>query len=272
MGAHAIHHTQAPSSQIPQIRRVGITDPVAWITRGARSLAQSPAHSLLYGSVFALACWATLWLIWAQPWLTLAFLTGLLLIGPFLAAGLYVAARQREAGLPVSIRQSLDLLWSRRTNLSLFVLFLGLIAAAWVRLSALLFAINFTTFSPSIESYRSLLTPLTSDLDPAVVGFFVGIGLILAVTVFVTSAVAIPMILDRDTGPITAIQTSARAVRKNWPAMLLWAILIVALTGLGALTLFFGMVVIFPLLGYATWHSYRHMVVDAERTAPGRMN
>lgn len=264
MEAHAIHHTQALGSQVPEVRRVGITAPFVWLAQGVRSLAQSPAHSLLYGAVFTLACWATLWLVWSLPWLTLAFLTGLLLIGPFLAAGLYVAARQHEAGDVVSIRQSLDLLWARRTNLSLFVLFLGLIAAAWVRLSALLFAIKFTTLSPSIESYRAMLTPTSMDFDPVVAGFFVGIGLILAVTVFVTSAVAIPLILDRDAGPITGIQASARACRRNWAAMLVWAILIAVLSGIGALSFFLGMVVIFPLLGYATWHSYRRMIGATE--------
>jgi hypothetical protein len=59
------------------------------------------------------------------------------------AAGLYVAARQHEAGEPISIRAGFDLVRERGTNLSLFVLLLAPIAAAWVRLSALLFAVKF---------------------------------------------------------------------------------------------------------------------------------
>ncbi len=257
MGTHAFHSDHSLDSTAPTTRVVDIAEPLAWLANGAVTFARAPTHSLLYGALFALACWVTLWLTWSLPWFAIAFLTGLMLLGPFLASGLYSAARQQEAGQPVKIRAGLDLIWERRTNLSLFVLFLGLIAAAWVRLSALLFAIQFSTFSPSIESYRGLLQ---GDFDPMVGGLFVGVGLLLASAVFVTSAVAIPMILDRNAGPITAIQTSMRVFARNWPAMLLWAALIVAMTGIGILTGFIGMIAIFPWLGYATWHSYRDMV------------
>ncbi|NKN34188.1 DUF2189 domain-containing protein [Marichromatium bheemlicum] len=248
------HPTPAPA---PTVSRVDIGDPLDWLAAGVRGFAEAPAASLLYGTLFVLACWGALALTWTLPWFTIAFLTGLLLLGPFLAAGLYVAARQREAGEPVAIRASLTLIWERRTNLGLFVLFLGLIAAAWVRFSALLFAIKFNTLSPSTERITGLLA---GHFDPVVTLFFLGIGLLLAIAVFVTSAVSIPMILDRDVGPLTAIHTSLRACAHNAPAMTLWAALIVALTGFGILTLFIGLVVIFPVLGYATWESYRRMI------------
>ncbi len=234
-----------------------IAEPLDWLAAGIRSFAAAPTGSLLYGTLFTRACWLTLALSWSLPWFTIAFLTGLLLFGPFLAAGLYVAARQQESGEPISIRGSLALIWDRRSNLSLFALFLGLIAAAWVRLAALIFAIQFTTFSPSMDAYLGLLS---GRFDLGVTILFLGIGFLLAGTVFVTSAVAIPMILDRDVSPITAMQTSYRNFLLNWPAMLLWAALIVILSGIGLLTFFIGMIVIFPILGYATWHSYRRMV------------
>ncbi len=257
MKTHAIRPHRSGLAAAPSIRRIDMAEPLDWLAAGIRTFSATRVCSLLYGTAFAAACWATLALTWSLPWFAIAFVTGLMLLGPFLAAGLYVAARQEEAGEPVSIRASLELIWKRRTNLSLFVLFLGLIAAAWVRLSALLFAIQFTTLSPSIDNYLGLLS---GDFDPLVTGFFLGIGLLLAGTVFVTSAVSIPMILDRDVGPITAIQTSIRAFALNWPGMLLWAALIVALSGIGLLTFLIGMILLFPILGYATWHSYRRMV------------
>ena len=39
-----------------------------------------------------------------------------------------------------------------------------------------------------------------------------------------------------------------------------WAALIVMLTGVGFFTLFFGLAVVMPLLGYATWHAYRDVI------------
>jgi len=192
-----------------------------------------------------------------MPGFTVALLTGLLLVGPVLAAGVYTAARQQERGEPIDVRAGLALLRSRAANLALFGVLLALIMAAWVRASALLFALKFNTLSITVEGYLGVLS---GTGDPIALAYFVVIGLALALTVFVTSALAIPAILDRDCSPFTAIGASARAFAKNWPAMLVWAALIVALTAIGIATFFVGMLVIFPVLGYATWHSYRRLV------------
>jgi uncharacterized membrane protein len=42
--------------------------------------------------------------------------------------------------------------------------------------------------------------------------------------------------------------------------MLLWAAIVAVLTFVGMATFFLGLVIIFPLLGYATWHAYRDLV------------
>jgi len=257
MTTETLHLPSTSATRGVEIRRVKATQPLAWLAAGACSFAAAPATSLLYGVLFALAAAGTLYLTWSFPGFSVAFLTGLLLVGPLLAAGLYVAARQQQAGEPVSVAAALRMLGSRSANLGLFAVFLALIMAAWVRFSALLFALKFNTFTISVEGYLGVLS---GTGDPLAVAYFVLIGLLLAVTVFVTSAVAIPMIVDRDCGPLTAVQASARAVVRNWPAMTLWAALIVALTAVGILTDFVGMVVLFPVLGYATWHSYKALV------------
>ena len=256
MNAHAIKHPTHDTRRGPEVRAVGIAEPFRWIAAGVRDFRRTPGRSLLYGVLFAAVCLATYALTAALPWFTVAFLTGLLLIGPYLATGLYVAARQMESGESVSIRAAWQTLVARKTNLALFALFLALVMAAWVRLAALLFAIKFDLLSPSIEGYLGILS---GQGDPAVVIYFVVIGFLLAATVFVTSALAVPMIVDRDSGPFTAIAASARAVAHNWPAMLVWAAIIVALTAVGIATFFAGFAVLFPVLGYATWHSYRAM-------------
>ena len=74
------------------------------------------------------------------------------------------------------------------------------------------------------------------------------------------SVVAVPLIIDRHASASEAIRASLRAAAANVPAMVLWAALIVALTMLGFATLLVGMVVVAPLLGYATWHAYRDLI------------
>jgi len=55
---------------------------------------------------------------------------------------------------------------------------------------------------------------------------------------------------------VTACITSVNAVLRNKPAMIVWIALIVLLTGLGFATAGVGLIVVIPLLGYATWHGY----------------
>lgn len=134
---------------------------------------------------------------------------------------------------------------------------LALIMAAWVRVSALLFAVKFTTFNITVDGYLGILS---GSGDPVAIAYFVMVGLALALTVFIASAVAIPMVVDRDCGPLTAMYTSARAFATNWFTMLVWAALIVAITTVGIAAYFVGMGVLFPVLGYATWHSYKALI------------
>ena len=257
MTTETMHLAATAASRDVEIRPVGVAQPFAWLAAGARSFAAAPGTSLLYGALFALAAAGALYLTWNFPGFTVAFLTGLLLIGPVLAAGLYIAARQQQAGEAVSIAGALRHLASRSANLGLFAVFLALIMAAWVRLSALLFALKFNTFNITLDGYVGILS---GTGDPLAVAYFALVGLLLASVVFITSAVAIPMIVDRDCGPLNAVRASARAVARNWPAMAVWAALIVVLTAVGIGTYLVGMVVLFPVLGYATWHSYKALV------------
>ena len=47
---------------------------------------------------------------------------------------------------------------------------------------------------------------------------------------------------------------------RNPAPMAIWAGAIVALTAVGIATAFIGLAIVFPVLGYATWHSYRALV------------
>jgi len=155
----------------------------------------------------------------------------------------------------------------RRTYLALFSLMLAMVMAAWIRFSAILFAVKFSTFSRSVEAYTRMFT---SGDGWITLSFFVGIGFLLAAVVFAISAVAIPLILDKDADFVTAMQTSYRVVTSNPGAMAVWAISIVALTAVGIATAFVGFAVIFPVLGYATWHSYRALRSKRAGTVPDR--
>jgi len=79
--------------------------------------------------------------------------------------------------------------------------------------------------------------------------------------VFTLSSIAAPLLLAKDVDAVTAMATSVRAVGANLAPMLLWAALIAGHMAIGLMTLFVGLVVVVPLLGYATWHAFRELVV-----------
>jgi uncharacterized membrane protein len=88
-----------------------------------------------------------------------------------------------------------------------------------------------------------------------------GVGALFALAVFATTVVSFPMLVDRQVTVGTAVETSIAAVRANPGPMLAWALIVVGLLALGALPLFVGLAVVLPILGHATWHLYRKVVV-----------
>ncbi|MCE9522419.1 MAG: DUF2189 domain-containing protein, partial [Alphaproteobacteria bacterium] len=100
----------------------------------------------------------------------------------------------------------------------------------------------------------------TAGLTMLSVGTVVGGALALAA--FAISAISVPMLMHRDVDAITAILASVRAVVQYPGPMLLWAWLVALFTAFGTVTLFLGLIVVFPLLGHATWHAYRAVIVD----------
>ncbi|TIS15295.1 MAG: hypothetical protein E5X10_10685, partial [Mesorhizobium sp.] len=74
------------------------------------------------------------------------------------------------------------------------------------------------------------------------------------------TVIAFPLLLDRDVGAVSAIETSARAVIVNPLQMALWGLTVAVLLVIGSIPLFAGLAVVMPVLGHATWHLYRKVV------------
>ena len=76
------------------------------------------------------------------------------------------------------------------------------------------------------------------------------------------------MLLDRDIDVVTAIVASLRTVAANWQVMIGWAGLIGVISFVGLATIFIGLAVALPLLGYATWHAYRDLIEPEDDRPP----
>ena len=89
----------------------------------------------------------------------------------------------------------------------------------------------------------------------------VGVGFLFALLVLTISVVSFPLLLDRDVGLATAVWTSIRAVAQNPGPMAVWGLIVAGSLVIGSVPAFLGLIVVMPVLGHATWHLYRRVVV-----------
>jgi uncharacterized membrane protein len=247
-----------PMTRRFEVRHVPLGQPLEWLNRGWTDLKEIGSPGLAHGALIAILGAVLLMLGSTHSYLTAAAVTGYLLVGPVMTTGLCELARRREAKEPVGFDESLRGLTRNPDGLVHFGGVLALIAVLWFVLSAFLLQ---SVLNASAPTLAVALWGGAGELSVAQTLGYVGCGAILAAAVFAVSVVSVPLIIDRHAGASDAIRASLRATAANLPAMLLWAVLIVAITALGFLTLLVGMVVVAPLLGYATWHAYRDLVV-----------
>jgi uncharacterized membrane protein len=251
----AAAHLAAPPR--PQVRDLALAMPLRWLALGARDLRAHPWIAAFYGIAFWTMA-VTLALVFQRsPEYTMTIVSGCLLVGPFLAMGLYEVSRKRERGEPPSLPDSLTC-WDRHLgSMGLLVLVLTVLELLWGRASLVVFAVFFNTGMPSTASVvQAVFNPHNWQF----LAVYTVVGSIFAVLVFCSIVVSIPMILDRDTDAVTAAITSFGVVLQNTATMLLWGVLVVGLTLLALWPWALGILVVGPWLGHASWHAYREAV------------
>ena len=95
-----------------------------------------------------------------------------------------------------------------------------------------------------------------------------GTGFLFALVALCISVVSFPIMLDRHTSAGEAMVTSLRAVARNPVPMAAWGLIVAVLLVVGSLPFFLGLAVVIPLLGHATWHLYREVIVKDPNARP----
>jgi len=133
---------------------------------------------------------------------------------------------------------------------------LCLLMLVWMRAAVIIYALFFGLRPfPGLDGVLSMLLTTPEGWGMLVVGTVVG-GLFAAFS-FAISTFAVPMLLDEKTDAFTAMGTSISLVWNNLPVMLAWGAIVLALFVVSVATGLIGLIIVFPLLGHATWHSFR---------------
>jgi len=253
-------HSEGSRSLALPVRTVGVEQPWAWLSAGWRDIQRAPLVSLTYGAVFVFAGFALtlgLWLV-ELFYLLLPLAAGFMLIGPVIAVGLYEVSRRLERDEPVTFHAAFTAWRKNLPQIATMGLILMLFLLAWIRIAFLIFALFFGPNPPSWEHLVTTLFFTTDGIPFLLVGTVAG-G-VLAATAFAFSLVAIPALLDRDIGVLSAVATSFAAVFANWRILIGWGALIALFTAAGIATFYVGLAVTLPLIGHASWHAYRDLV------------
>lgn len=229
-----------------------------WLAAGWRDLWRNPLPSIAYGLVVFVLSLAVVTCLFRLEldYILFPALAGFMVVGPLVAIGLYQKSRDLEEGRPVSLARMIFVRAESGAQVWFTGAVLCLLMLVWMRAAVIIYALFFGLRPfPGLDHIAAMLFTTPEGWGMLVVGTVVG-GLFAAFS-FAISTFSIPMLLAEKVDAFTAMGTSISMVFRNLPVMLVWGAIVLALFLICILTGLVGLVVIFPLLGHATWHSYR---------------
>jgi uncharacterized membrane protein len=260
--------SQQAQVALPLVRKIGIAQPFNWLARGWHDIRQCGWVSLAHGVVMAAIGGVMLLVAHDRFWLLAGAFSGFLLVAPVLATSLYALSRALEQGEPTGLGVILKtwLNWHDRQfnkwddgywTLVQFGVLLALAGTAWVLISATLI----TLMAPApITNPMAFIEHVVLARDGFLFELWLALGGVLVAPIFASTVITIPLLLDRQISLKSAIVASWQVVLENPLPMALWGALIMSLTLLGFGLALFGLVILVPLLGHASWHAYRDLL------------
>ena len=254
----------------PVIRTIGLSDLHQALRLGWEDFKAVPSHAIILCVIYPVLGLVLARTVMGYAVLPLLFplAAGFALLGPFAALGLYELSRRRENGEEASAWDAIEVFRSPSFGamLAVGVLLLALFVT-WIATAQAIYtaAFGYAT-AAEIPDFAQRVLTTSQGWWLIVVGC--GAGFLFALVALCISVVSFPIMLDRHTSAGEAMVTSLRAVARNPVPMAAWGLIVAALLVLGSLPFFLGLAVVIPLLGHATWHLYRAVIVRDPNARP----
>jgi len=247
----------------PAIRNIDMADLGDALARGVADFRAMPSHILFLCVLYPIICILLSRFALHDAVLPLLFplVSGFSLLGPVAAIFLLELSSQREQGHRVGWRNSFAVFRSPSIGAIVAVgLVLLALFVAWLWAALALYgAIMGDDVPGSMGAFLGRIFSTEAGWTLIVVGNLV--GFLFAVVVLAISVVSLPLLVDRHVGATLAVVTSIRAVLANPGPMAAWGLIVACLLIAGSIPFFVGLAVVMPVLGHATWHLYRKIVV-----------
>ena len=231
-------------------RQLELTAPFRWLRLGWQDVKQAPRQSLIYGSATLVLGYLVSGIAYkfGSLYTVLGLMSGFILIGPFIAIGLYsISCQLQEGKVPVfgyCLREG----GKHISNIILFGFILMVVFLIWARAASMLNVFYPVDVDASWNSFVMYL------------GIGSAVGSLFAAIIFCASAFSLPMIMDRKVDMITAVVTSINAVLRNKKVMFVWALIIACSVLVSFLTALLGFIILLPVIGHGAWHAYQETI------------
>lgn len=242
------------------INVVGPDAPLRWLSGAWGDLRKAPLPCLAYG--FALAAvsiaGSVMFVVSNAAFWVLALSCGFVFIAPMLAMGLYEAGREIEQGQTPTLARMIFVRQAVRQDVVYLGLALLMLYLLWGRIAQVVYGLSTFTYHKTVTAFINFALFTSDGWTMLISGTL--IGGVMALFAYCLVVVSAPMLLDGESNVWSATAASFSAVITNPVPMFLWAVLIALLLVISAATAFLALIVIFPLLGLASWRAYRDLV------------
>lgn len=249
-------------SPTPEIQSITVADLFDSLKKGWADYKKAPLMGVFFSGAYVIGG-IILYLVLVASgkiWWIMPVSVGFPLIAPFAAVGFFEISRQLEAGEQLKWGHILGAVFAERQRQIPWV---GAIIVVWFLFYMLIAHVIFALIM-GISVMTNITTSLEAFLTPTGIIFVnveLLVGGIFALILFAITFVSLPLLLHKEIDFITAILLSIQTVKQNFGVLISWFVIIGPLMLISMIPMFLGLLITLPVLGHATWHLYRKLLL-----------